>query len=174
MLNSLLLGLEEERKCLHTDAPLCTIYCYTPVTFGLLVRNITSVGCGNKFCTRELQYVDLSFFFWFRLSGSALGWQFQLFTLPINVHSLDKLQKAVDSILMSCCVFVSYIGHLLLTSCPTLRAEEEDEVEDEEEAWWRGLCLWGIWSRLGWEDAGPLWPCCWTHKQAESDTELMQ
>ena len=45
--------------------------------------------------------------------------------------------------------FASCVGHLLLTSCPTLRAEEEEEVEEEEEAWWRGLCLWGMWSRLG-------------------------
>lgn len=47
------------------------------------------------------------------------------------------------------CVSLSCVGHLLLTSCPTLRAEEEEEVEEEEEAWWRGLCLWGMWSRLG-------------------------
>lgn len=119
--NSLLLGLEEGRKCLHTDVPLCTIYCHTPVMFGLLVRNITSVRCGNKFCTRELQYVDLSFFFWFRLFGSALGWQFPLFTLPINVLSLDTLQKVVDSILMSCCVFVRL--HWTLTADQLPHAE---------------------------------------------------
>lgn len=58
-----------------------------------------------------------------------------------------------------------WVEHLLLTSWPTLRAEEEEE-EDAEEAWWRGLCRWGMWSRLGWEDADPVWLCCWTHRQS--------
>lgn len=59
--------------------------------------------------------------------------------------------------LKACCVSLSCAEHLLLTSWPTLRAEEdEEEVEEEEEAWWRGLCRWGMWSRLGCDDVGPV------------------
>lgn len=40
--------------------------------------------------------------------------------------------------------------YLLLTSCPTLSAEDEDEeVEEDEEACRRGLWLWGIRSKPG-------------------------
>lgn len=98
-------------------------------------------GYGDKFCTSRL---------WrenppplplplprFGFSGSAPGWKFIL-----------DISDSTE--------------HLLLTSCPTLRAEEEEEEEDAEEAWWRGLCRWGMWSRLGWEEADPVWPCCWT------------
>lgn len=81
--------------------------------------------------------------------------------------------------IIKCCE-LSCVGHLLLTSCPTLRAEEEEEeVEEEEEAWWRGLCLWGMWSRLGWDDAGPVWPCwAWgswtqTHRERESWHDIL-
>ena len=76
-----------------------------------------------------------------------------LVSLPFNTHYMSyNNQEAYGALIrvfegMSC--FVSCAGHLLLTSCPTLRAEEEEEVEEEEEAWWRGLCLWGMWSRLG-------------------------
>lgn len=67
-------------------------------------------------------------------------------------------------------------AHSLLTSCPTLSAEDEEDVveEEEEEARCSGLCRWAMWSRPGCEDevdeddneddedeeeAGPFAPC---------------
>lgn len=53
----------------------------------------------------------------------------------LGFHCTDMLQDL-------CCEIqrMKYSGHSLLTSWPTLRAEEEDDdVEEEEDAWRRGL-----------------------------------
>lgn len=82
------------------------------------------------------------------------------YTLPspqtYSQHTYNEQQESVDFFLKVCSFARSGFRHLLLTSCPTLRADEEEDVDEEDEAWWRGLCLWGKWSRLGCDDEGPV------------------
>lgn len=104
--------------------------------------------------------------------------KFQLLTVrrnytlpsPQTYIRYNEQQESVDFFLKACCFVRSGFGHLLLTSCPTLRADEEEDVDEEDEAWWRGLCLWGMWSSLGCDDEGPVWPCCWTQTQSWCNT----
>lgn len=103
----------------------------------------------------------------------ALGLQFGQLDDQIDQNLIKTEWKGSIFSLTQCKVFMcSKSGsanmqrcsaHSLLTSWPTLRAEDEDDdVEEEEEAWRRGLWLWGMRSRLGWDTGGAceVWPAC--------------
>lgn len=149
----------------RAKAASCKIYRHIPARWRLVLReeredrNVTAPGCADKFCTRRLRRT---------IASSSLSIWFIWFSTWLKVY-FGRVWWTTGADSVSC------IEHLLLTSCPTLRAEEEEEEEeDAEEAWWRGLCRWGMWSRLGWEEAGPVWPCCWTHRQTKSDARVVK